>query len=256
VKPSLIALLTGLVASLALPTTEAAPLLWQDNSLTLLHGDDYAVNPSRQSTVTFEHVSGWRGGDLFLFADFTRFHNGPDAFVGNASVYGEFSPRLSLGKLTERPMKAGPIQDVLLASTLEFGEGDVETALVGPGLDLKLPGFDYFQLNVYRRIPLHGQDGETWQITPVWAMSLPLGASSLVFDGFIDWNVNSDGDYRSNLHFNPQIKYDLGPILGLSKKTLYAGIEYDYWQKKYGLRAAPGFHTDQHTASVLVKMHF
>jgi nucleoside-specific outer membrane channel protein Tsx len=45
----------------------------------------------------------------------------------------------------------GPIKDVLLAMTYEFGENDTESYLIGPGFDLAIPGFDYFQLNFYQR---------------------------------------------------------------------------------------------------------
>lgn len=246
---------TLLLTALALPAA-AAPLLWQDNRLTYLAGQGYEVNPEYQQTLTFEHVSGWSHGDLFVFADATRFNGRKDALSGQDSYYGEFSPRLSLGKTLGREMKAGPLRDVLLAATYEFGEGDVETLLAGPGFDLAIPGFDYFQLNVYRRFPENGRDGKTTQITPVWGLTFPVGASHVVFDGFIDWNVNSDGTYHSNLHFNPQLKYDLGPALGLGKKRLYVGLEYSYWKNKYGIKSTPAFKTDQSAASLILKAHF
>ncbi len=35
--------------------------------------------------------------------------------------------------------------------TYEFGEGNNNAYLIGPGFDLNVPGFDYFQLNFYQR---------------------------------------------------------------------------------------------------------
>ncbi len=226
-------------------------LQWQDNSLSYLYGTNYKLASSEtQQTLTFEHASGWSVGDLFIFVDGTKFNGASDT-----SYYGEFSPRFSLGKVTGNSFAFGPIKDVLVATTYEFGEGDVETLLLGAGVDLDIPLFDYLQLNVYQRIPKGSRDGDTIQITPVWKMTFPVGNSAIVFDGFIDWVVNSDGGYRSNLHINPQVKYDLGVEFGMPARTLLVGAELDYWKNKYGVDIA-GVNSDQKTGSLIVKYHF
>ena len=156
---------------------------------------------------------------------------------------------------------------MLLAFTYEFGEKDVDAFLLGPVVDLDIPGFDYFQLNTYLRKPNSSRPGKNaWQITPVWRYTIPVGESDVVIDGFIDWVVDNDenrrGEYQANLHFNPQIKYDLGKAMKWGEKQLYVGIEYDYWKNKYGIKDG-GFvsdnfvgSTNQNTASLLVKAHF
>src|SRR5690606_15833180 len=89
-------------ASLALASglAAAAPLHWQDNSLTYLYGNDFEVDPQIQQTVTFEHVSGWSIGDLFLFVDSIHYNGATDANGNNSTWYGEIAPRLSFGKLS------------------------------------------------------------------------------------------------------------------------------------------------------------
>jgi nucleoside-specific outer membrane channel protein Tsx len=225
-----------------------SPLLWQDNSLTALTGNHFRVDPAKQNTFTFEHASGWTFGDLFLFVDSTHYKGQP-----GSSTYGEISPRLSLGKLRGQAVEFGPVRDVLLAATYEFGEGKVESLLLGPGFDLAIPGFKFFQLNFYQRMPQRHQGGRSWQITPVW--SLPLG-SRVVFDGFADWVVENDGNYKSNWHFNPQLKYDFGSHLGLRQGQLLGGIEYSHWHNKYGIDDTPGFRTEQRVTSLLLQVHF
>ncbi|WP_314407959.1 outer membrane protein OmpK [Pseudomonas kuykendallii] len=249
------------------------PLLWQGNSLTYLNGHNYKIDAPIQQTVTFEHASGWTWGDIFFFVDSIHFNGkGNDNGNDDSTLYGEFSPRLSLGKLTGKDFSFGPVSDVLLAMTYEFGEGDNESYLYGPGFDLKIPGFDYFQLNFYYRQP----DGDrvpdgAIQITPAWSYTLPVGDSDILIDGFMDWVVNNkeagsnhpeQSDYHANLHFNPQIKYDLGKALNWGEKQFYVGIEYDYWSNKYGIRDG-GFvsenfvgKTDQNTYSVIAKVNF
>ncbi|EGH47761.1 hypothetical protein PSYPI_38012, partial [Pseudomonas syringae pv. pisi str. 1704B] len=143
----------------------------------------------------------------------------------------------------------------------EFGEGDNESYLIGPAFDLKIPGFDYFQLNFYQRQTEGNRPGDgVWQITPVWSYTIPVGKSDVLIDGFMDWVVDNDktsrGTYHSNLHFNPQIKYDLGKALNYPERQLYVGIEYDYWTNKYGIKDTSSFDTDQNTASLLVKVFF
>ena len=127
----------------------ASPMLWQNNSLTYLYGKNFAVDSAAgkegdiQQTITFEHASGWSFGDLFFFTDLIKYNT--DAKNGNGdghTYYGEFSPRLSFGKIFQRDLSIGPIKDVLVAMTYEFGEGDVETYMIGPGFDLNVPGFD------------------------------------------------------------------------------------------------------------------
>ena len=151
---------------------------------------------------------------------------------------------------------------MLLAATYEFGEDDVEAYLIGPAVDLNIPGFDYFQLNTYLRTPDGKRDGKNvWQITPVWSYTVPVGNSNVVIDGFIDWVVDNDKDYHANFHFNPQIKYDLAKGMGWGEK-FYVGVEYDYWSDKYGIdhhsylgdEVLGG--TNQSAISLLVKAHF
>src|SRR5688572_18355017 len=66
-------------------------------------------------TATVEHLSTWNYGDNFLFVD-GLFGNHTD-YLGkrtgkHAKAYGEWTPRLSLSKLTKRPIQFGPVTDV------------------------------------------------------------------------------------------------------------------------------------------------
>ncbi|QKZ03695.1 outer membrane protein OmpK [Pseudomonas eucalypticola] len=236
-------------------------LQWQSNSLTYLYGQNFKVNPDTQQTVTFEHADSWKYGDNFLFVDNIFYNGKKDSGVGRNTLYGEFSPRLSASKIFGQQVGYGPVKDVLLAMTYEFGEGDVESYLIGPGFDLNIPGFDYFQLNFYDRIVDGDRAGNNvWQITPVWSYTIPVGNSDILIDGYMDWVIGSDsnknGDYHKNLHFNPQVKYDLGKALSWAPQKLYVGFEYDYWKDKYGIQSTHSFETNQNTASFLLKVFF
>ena len=57
-------------------------LLWQTNSLSYLYGKDFAINPSIQQTITFEHADRWKYGDNFLFVDSTYYNGEKDRNKG------------------------------------------------------------------------------------------------------------------------------------------------------------------------------
>ena len=260
---------TLLAASSLLLTAQAqadSPLLWQNNSLSYLYGKNFKVEPAIQQTVTFEHASGWNWGDVFLFVD-QKFFNGAENSVGDdRSFYGELTPRLSLGKLSNHDLSFGPIKDVLLAASYEFGEDEVEAYLIGPGFDLDVPGFNFFKLNFFYRTPDGDRadrngDGKpdgsgAWQVSPSWSATVPVGKSDVLIDGYLDWVVDNDASYHANYHFNPQVKYDLGKALNWGAKQVYVGVEYSYWKDKYGIDSRGNVDSNQSVASALVKVHF
>ncbi|QHI68353.1 outer membrane protein OmpK [Tichowtungia aerotolerans] len=246
--------LAGLIVVLAGVGMAGDFLQWQDNSLTYLYGENFKLDPETQQTITFEHVSGWAYGDLFIFVDGIYFNGERDSERNRATFYGEVAPRLSLSKILGQDLSVLFIKDWLVAGCYEFGENSDENVLVGAGVDLDIPGFDFFQLNVYRRYNDHAEAPESYQITPVWKMTIPVADTTVVFDGFIDWVID---DATRNLHICPQLKLDVGTLVGLDANKLYAGIEYDYWKNKYGVRDGSfGLDTDQNTFSGIVKYHF
>src|SRR5690606_36328313 len=212
----------AVAASLALASSlaSASPLLWQDNSLTYLYGKDFEVDPPIQQAVTFEHVSGWSFGDLFLFVDSIHYNGAQDAAGNNSTWYGEIAPRLSFGKISGREIKFGPITDVLLAGTYERGRGDIKNYLLGPGFDLAVPGFDYLQLNTYSRHSDAPSAVRTAsQIAQGAAIALPAGRSDILTTGYTHRVVDNDGDGKhANRHFSPQGKYERGKAMGWRAK--------------------------------------
>jgi nucleoside-specific outer membrane channel protein Tsx len=261
-------------ATTAAPPGEPSYIHWSDNSVTLMpYGWGFEVDPSEQSTLTFEHVHDSAIGDLFLFVDASWFHDNPG---GNDDTwYGEISPRLSLGKTLDKDLSfalfsENPIQvkDVLIAVQYERGEdADVaEAALIGVGFDLDirdsgllspLGKFKYLQLNLYGRAELaagveHGI--EDMQITMVAARPFTIGSARFLVDGYFDW-VLGLGSEEWNYHLNSQLKLDAGNFWGNPDK-FYAGVELDFWWNKYQIPDSPVFDTDQQALSLMFKYHF
>ncbi len=251
-------------------------LLWMDNSFSGLYGAGFKIDDGDQGSLIFEHVSGWSFGDLYTFFSQDWFVN-PTGDDGT-SWYGEFSPRLSLGKILGKDLSFSIFgqdlvvwKDTLIAMTYERGRhsGLTESLLLGVGFDVDLSAFgvlgdrtEYFQVNVFARNELNDGAGddpdrgfEDLQITVVAAVQpLEIGQAKILIDFFIDF-VAGWGPQAQNFHFSPQIKLDIGNFWG-KPRMLYFGVDIDIWTNKYGLQGSDAFDTDQVAASALVKFHF
>jgi len=211
-------------ALLALPTAAAD---WSSTAACLLYGSGYQMTASEDQTIlTLEHASGWTYGDNFFFFDIGQ------PFDMDTTVYGEWHPRLSLGKMTRRNMGFGFVKDVLIATELNVGEG-WRAYLYGVGFDLTIPHFQFFALNLFIRDEIPFDASPTFQISPSWNLPFTLGSARFEFRGFLDY-AGSHGDGVAHLLMQPQLLLDLGHFSSRSDK-LYAGIEYQYWNNKYGV---------------------
>lgn len=222
-----------------------AEVLWQNSSVSLLRGNDYRVGDAERQVLTFENTAGTTWGDSFLFLDHSR------SSTGDTGNYAEWSPRLSLGKVSEQPMTLGIIKDVLVATTVEMPSHQTNY-LYGVGVDLALPRFNFAQLNLYRR--QNENSADNWQVTAVWAVPFTLFNQQWLYDGFIDW-ASASSDQAANLNFTSQLKFALHPHFNLKDK-LYLGIEYAYWTNKYGIADSPAFRTNESNLNLLLKWHF
>lgn len=222
------------------------------SSISLLYSDQYeAFGPSqRTDTVfTFENVTAHNWGGTFLFFDRNQ---GQGSNSGDDGIYGEFSPTLSLGWATGKDLGFGPIKDIHLAATYEYGGGtNVNNYLSGFGLKWDVPGFAYLSTNF-----LYANNEQTkndLQLNVNWGLPFEVASAKFLFDGYIDWS-SAESDHKSDFHFNPQFKLDVGDLVGGDAGVLYAGIEYSYWNNKYGLGDA--VMDTESAVSALVKFHF
>lgn len=238
--------ITSVVLTSAIALSSAPVLaeqFWSDFSITGLRGDDY-LNPfsgeeDSRNVVTIEHASGHSWGSTFLFVD--RLSNPSD-------TYGE----LSLNPTIYKP--DGFIKEVYLASTAEFGSGqsNQNNFLYGVGVSLAVPHFKYFKVSLFRRdqddLGIGREDNN--QITVVWA----IDKGNLRYDGFLDIIDSADtnfGETEEGFNFTSQLKYNIGPAIGLKSGRLDVGIEYVYWKNKFGVDGQT-----EKNPNLLVKWHF
>jgi nucleoside-specific outer membrane channel protein Tsx len=226
----------------------AGAAIWQETDLEYLWGGNFkslqtkTSTDNSRSTITVEHADAWKYGDNYFFFDITNpeiNRNGP-----KTSIYGEISPRLSIGKITGKDLSAPYLKDVLFAGTLELGNG-FHNYLYGLGLSLNLPKFSFADLNMYVRNDTV-QPGVTWQVTPCWQLPFAIGNQSLIFEGFSDI-AGAEGSSAFNIDAQPRLLIDLGKLWG-SPGNIFVGTEFMYWHNKYGIKGV-----DEYAPQAMVK---
>lgn len=245
IKKAPAVLLSIVVANFAMIQPAAAKTLFSDNSISILHGEDYELVPEKTlTTMTLEHVSGHTWGGLFFFVD--RHIGKTENSKKFHETYGELSPKFTLFK----PADGGFIKAVNLAGTYEHGSNSngfsQDNALVGLGVDLNIPGMKYASISAYRAFnhnTFNSNDDNQITLTYGWTNN------NVTLDGYVDYSFDNEGS-EDQLHINPQLKYNIGSLFGTSNK-IDAGIEYSYWQNKFGVKDK-----DQNAVSGIIKAHF
>jgi nucleoside-specific outer membrane channel protein Tsx len=247
-----------LLAPLAVATeARAGSAVWQETDLEYLWGTNYIKNPfvsktakdNSRSTITLEHADAWKYGDNFFFFDITNPEINRNGSL--TSIYGELSPRLSVGKITGLDLSAPGLKDVLVAGTLELGNG-FHNYLYGVGLSLNVPKCNFADLNLYVRNDTN-RHGVTWQITPVWQLPFTIGKAGFLFEGFVDIagregrTSDSAGVSEFNVDAQPRLLLDLGNFWD-KPGNIYLGTEFMYWHNKFGVKGA-----DEYAPQVMVK---
>lgn len=211
---------------------------WSSTNIQLLHGatyaDDFGIDDRKKTVFTFEHANGWKYGDNFFFLDVSN----PEA--EGTSYYAEFSPRLSLGKMSGKDFKFGIVKDVLVAGTWEMGE-DLRAYLLGAGLALDLPHFAFADINLYwrkseRDFVAQNTDAGA-QITIDWLAPFNIGSVKFAFEGFADYAWGEEGGSSpkaDNLITAPRLLVDIGDFWG-APGQLQMGVEYQIWRNKFGI---------------------
>lgn len=229
-KKSLVSGLTLATAVLAAPMSHAAN--WSSTSLVMHKGSGYELGKEDRTILTLEHVSGWNYGSNFFFIDATE----PNSDGANETgFFGKYSPSLSLGKLSGSDMSFGFVKDVSLEGTWELNQfGDAK--LFGLGFALDIPNVPVAKVNLYQRFTeKNGESDSAPQVTMVWMAPFSLGSTNWVFEGFLDYAFEEkDVGKVANIISAPRLWLDTGALWG-APKQFYTGIEYQYWNNKFGV---------------------
>ncbi len=198
-------------AALLALTSAAHAQNFSTTNLQALYGagfDDWyygnATAENEMFTLTAEHYTAFKTGDVFFFADYTRgdFVNAAGALTGvKDRMYSEVTLRISPFRLAGASL-GGFIPDAYAAANLERDGAGFAANLIGGSIDLKLPGFAVANLSTYYRDDNFNEP--TYQVSYVWNIPVKLSAKLQAgFSGFLDVHgTDRDG---ADLHTQPQL---------------------------------------------------
>ena len=241
----------GIAAAAALATAGLAAALGAtparaDNFATteiqLLYGDGFKLgrdgfNGTERLTATIEHFSTWAYGDNFFFVDYNRDFDGAGS---KTDEYGEYWGHLSASKIFGFDMGNSFIRDVNLGFGVNAAT-DLTILAYGPRVDFNIPGFNLltFGLYAYNNVddPFGRSLDTTYQATVVWnAPLIQRGNINLWTQGFVDFIGDQNSGVASQIVFQPQVRLDLGQALGRTAGKVEVGLEYAYYDDKFGVK--------------------
>lgn len=226
----------------AVPSAAQLEFQYQFGRLT----NPFSGGRAYTSILTIQHATQWKLGDSFFFIDFMD-DDAVDGF-NDKDAYGEWYPTISLGKLSGRQIKAGPLRDLALIGGLNFG-ADPNVLKIVPGVraSWQVPGFIFLNTDFAAFIDSSGgiasggapSTGNSFMVDVNWLLPIALAGQSFAFTGHAEY-IGRTTDELGNtvlgwILAQPQFRWDLGGALGAPNR-FFAGIEYQYWRNKLGTR--------------------
>lgn len=197
----------------------------------------YNTPTGDMATLTLEHFSTWKYGDNFLFVDnvfgeMAGFDGKPTG--DRTRSYGEWTPRLSLSRLSGGKLGFGPIKDVYLAGQFELGVS-YRAFLGGLGFDLDVPGFNSLGFNVLRRDDNY--NSPTFQATVFWSKPIRIRGHRLSLDGYVD--IAGTDTQGIDISTQPQLLLDLAPYLHSPEGRVQLGLEWFFHRNRSQVTSVP-----------------
>jgi len=216
---------------------------WSTTEFQFTYGElDNAFTPESPNTFvwTLQHASGWKYGDNFFFVDLIS----PEG--GDLDAYSEIYMNLSLGKISGKDLSLGPIRDFGILGGLNFAaEAKVRVWLPGVRLAWDLPGFAFANTDFMAYLTDNsGGEGaaprekDSWMVDFNFATkSLALGPTKWNLEGHVEYVGARDNEFgrtREWILAQPQLRLDLGDLIGIGANQLFAGVEGQFWMNKLG----------------------
>ena len=146
--------------------------------------------------------------------------------------------------MSGKDISAGIFKDISLTMGLNAGRKSTGASplvfLPGTTLDFKLPGFAFFSLGLFAYInqgKFNGEDNGCndtgFQGTSSWLIPFNIGSTDWQYGGFGEY-ITAHGNCSAQFVSQTQLTFDLGKVAGSKPGRMYAGMEYIYWDNKFG----------------------
>lgn len=264
------------------------PPTFADDSLTYVFGPDYhnpfVASPRQpdgadisRHAIEFKHVDAWKYGHNLIELQIKKSSTVEPASGGGdgaLGLYGIFRFGLGINRLAGRPVIAlGPLRDIDLEAGMNVESKNSayapqeRTLFLGPNLQFRVgQGFVNVGVHLRKEWNHNGNVGKVERyranlnIAPVWRIPFRIGVARLAFEGFADFNTakgKDGGGHETKAEFitRPQLKIDLGPIVGGRLRVAELGVGFEYWHNTFGKDAdkVPG--AKQFTPVVTLTVH-
>jgi hypothetical protein len=250
--------------SMALPYK---PPTFADDSLMYVFGPHYrnpfTTTPEQsdgadisRNAVEFKHIDAWKYGHNFVEIILKK-SSGVEPAAGGGTgamgVYAIFRSGVGINRLAGRPLVAlGPLRDIDIQAgmNLETKNSDYapneRTLYFGPNFQFRVGrGFLNVALQLRKEWNHNGNLGVNesydldFNIEPVWHFPFRIGGASLAFDGFADYNTPkgkdaAGRDTRAEFITRPQLKVDVGSLVGRAANVVELGIGFQYYHNMFG----------------------
>ena len=264
----------ALAVSMMFPVVSASAAEWSDNWAYVNYGPSYKFPGTRFDTVPgttdnyrtkdvpvttlgFTHVSGYKYGSNYLNVELIHSGGNNDPQNGNYGtqganeIYGVYRHTLGLSAVTGMKLGGGFIRDYGFDLGFNFGvkNNAINAApfplVAGPRIKFDVPGFWDVWLHVYKEIysnnrfntPTRTNYDAAWSLGTAWGIDVGPGK----FNGF--WsNIGPKGkdtsgvDTKTETLIEAFYMFDVGQLTMNKKGTLYAGLGFQYWKNKYGIK--------------------
>ena len=254
----------GLALAASLASGAAQAVEWSDNALSLRVGnafrEPYNPNEIRKNVFAFTHASAYKYGSNYFNLDLLasdqddpRSLNDDD---GAQEAYIVYRHTLDIGKIRGQDMQFGAVRGVGMTVGVDWntrhdvGYNSRKRMLVaGPTLMWDVPGFLYTSILLLREsnapsgafAPIsHVQGRYTYDLHPMLSASWGIPVSNLwSFEGYANFIASKGVDEVGNdtgpeTNVDMQMMFDAGAAFGYKKNLFRIGIEYQYWNNKFG----------------------
>ena len=241
---------------------------WSDTSISWRAGNDFRepFNSAdiKKNIFALTHVSGYKYGTNFFNIDLLQSDSKDPGSLkqtsGAQEAYVVYRHTLDIGKLRGSDIKFGPVRGVGATFGFDWNtKNDVgynsrkRMLVAGPTLMWDVPGHLNTSLLILSESnapsgafpPISQLTGRYhYKVHPMLTADWGIPLTSLVsFEGFVNIiatkgkdEVGNDTGAETNLDM--QIMFDAGAAMGNAKNTFRVGLEYQYWNNKFGNTSA------------------
>lgn len=268
------------------PERDARAADWSDTAISWRYGTRFRepFNPAdiKKHIFALTHSSGYRYGTNYFNLDLLESdRNDPSSLNGRdgaQEAYVVYRHTLDIGALRGEPIRFGKVKGVALVLGFDWNtKNDVgynsrkRMLVAGPTLLWDVPGFLSTGVLLVRESnapsgafpPIADIDGRyTYDNHPMFSASwgIPV-AEGWSFEGYLNTIAAKGTDEVGNgtgaeTNLDMQLMVDVGARFGQPKNRFRIGVEYQFWNNKFGNRASTTGNRGQRASTPMIRAEY